>query len=97
MARLYANENFPLAVVESLRLLGHDVLTVREAGTDNQRISDEAVLAFATAQQRAAVTGLPAPVAGNAKEAFLQTMVGRSYHNHVTLGDDIFDRPGLLD
>lgn len=56
MARLYANENFPLAVVEALRRLGHDVLTVREAGADNQRISDEAVLAFATAQQCALVT-----------------------------------------
>jgi hypothetical protein len=37
VARLYANENFPLRVVEALRQLGHDVLTVREAGHDNQR------------------------------------------------------------
>jgi len=27
MARLYANENFPLPVVQTLRGLGHDVLT----------------------------------------------------------------------
>lgn len=27
MARLYANENFPYAVVRELRALGHDVLT----------------------------------------------------------------------
>ena len=33
MARLYANENFPLPVVEELRHLGHDVLTMQEAGT----------------------------------------------------------------
>jgi hypothetical protein len=32
MARLYSNENFPLPVVEKLRALGHDVLTVQEAG-----------------------------------------------------------------
>jgi hypothetical protein len=32
MARLYSNENFPLPVVEALRALGHDVLTIQEAG-----------------------------------------------------------------
>ncbi len=32
MARLYANENFPRQVVIILRDLGHDVLTVQEAG-----------------------------------------------------------------
>jgi hypothetical protein len=32
MARPYANENFPLPVVEELRLLGHDVLTIQEMG-----------------------------------------------------------------
>ena len=32
MARLYANENFPYQVVIALRALGHDVLTVQEAG-----------------------------------------------------------------
>jgi hypothetical protein len=26
-ARLYSNENFPLPVVEALRMRGHDVLT----------------------------------------------------------------------
>lgn len=36
MARLYSNENFPLSVVEELRRLGHDVLTVLEAGKDEQ-------------------------------------------------------------
>jgi hypothetical protein len=56
VARLYANENFPLAVVEVLRSLGHDVLTVREADRDNQRISDEDVLTFATSKLRAVIS-----------------------------------------
>ena len=56
MTRLYANENFPLQVVEALRKLGHDVMTVREAGFDNQRISDADVLAYATAQARVLIT-----------------------------------------
>lgn len=56
MANIYANENFPLQVVEALRQLGHDVLTVREAGQDNQRIDDALVLGFASAAGRALVT-----------------------------------------
>jgi extradiol dioxygenase family protein len=36
--------------------LGHDVLTVREAGKANQRIPDDEVLAFATENERAIVT-----------------------------------------
>jgi len=32
MARFYADENFDYPVVERLRTLGHDVLTVQEAG-----------------------------------------------------------------
>ena len=56
MVRCYANANFPLAVVERLRKLGHDVLTVREAGHDNQQISDEGVLLFAVSEQRAVIT-----------------------------------------
>ncbi len=31
MARLYADEQYPYPVVELLRILGHDVLTVQEA------------------------------------------------------------------
>lgn len=56
MARLYANENFPRQIVEALRALGHDVLTVAEAGNANQRIPDDQVLTFATAHQRAVLT-----------------------------------------
>jgi Domain of unknown function (DUF5615) len=44
MARLYADEQYPYPVVEYLRILGHDVLTVQEAGQANQKISDPDVL-----------------------------------------------------
>jgi hypothetical protein len=56
MARLYANENFPLPVVLELRRLGHDVLTIGETGKGGQSVPDEAVLEFATREQRAVVT-----------------------------------------
>ena len=56
MARLYSNENFPQQAVSELRGLGHDVLTVLEAGRANQAIPDEAVLAFAVDEQRAVLT-----------------------------------------
>jgi Domain of unknown function (DUF5615) len=56
MARLYSNENFALDFVEILRSMGHDVLTSYEAGQANQGIPDDAVLAFATAENRAVIT-----------------------------------------
>ena len=56
MAKLYANENFPLKVVEALRTLGHDVLTSQEAGKANLSIKDVEVLAFATENERALLT-----------------------------------------
>ena len=56
MARLYSNKNFPLPVVEELRRLGHDVMTVGEAGKAEQAIPDEQVLAFAVENQRAVLT-----------------------------------------
>lgn len=54
--KLYADEQFPYPVVKCLRDLGHDVLTVQEAGKANQRVSDDEVLAFATENDRAVVT-----------------------------------------
>ena len=54
--RLYADENFPLPVVEELRRLGHDVLTKYEDGKANQSIPDNEVLALATEKQRALLT-----------------------------------------
>jgi hypothetical protein len=56
VARLYSNENFPLPVLEELRRLGHDVLTVLEAGNAGQAIPDDEVLTFATSQGRAVLT-----------------------------------------
>lgn len=56
MAQLYSNENFPLPVVEELRRLGHDVLTIQEAGQANQSVPDEAVLAFAYVEGRMLLT-----------------------------------------
>ncbi|MEW6367204.1 MAG: DUF5615 family PIN-like protein [Acidobacteriota bacterium] len=56
MARLYSNENFPLPAVEELRRLGHDVLTVQEAGQANKSSSDAAVLQFATSDGRMMLT-----------------------------------------
>lgn len=54
--RLYADEQYPYPVVKCLRELGHDVLTVQEAGKANQRIPDDEVLAFATNDNRAVIT-----------------------------------------
>ncbi len=56
MARLYSNENFPLPVIEELRRLGHDVLTVQETGQAGQSTSDEQVLATACAEKRMILT-----------------------------------------
>jgi predicted nuclease of predicted toxin-antitoxin system len=56
LARLYTDENFPLPVVEFLRVFGHDVLTAMNAGNANLRIPDENVLAFAANNERAVLT-----------------------------------------
>lgn len=56
MARLYADENFPLPVVEKLRELGHDALTTYESGKAEQRISDSEVLAYSTRENRILLT-----------------------------------------
>ena len=54
MARIYADEQFSRQVVQNLRSLGHDVLTVQEAG--NAGLPDEDVLAFAITQNRVVLT-----------------------------------------
>jgi predicted nuclease of predicted toxin-antitoxin system len=56
MASLYADEQYPLPIVEFLRTFGHDVLTVQETGKANQKIPDEEVLAFAVSNDRAVLT-----------------------------------------
>jgi len=54
--QLYADEDFPLPVVEALRQKGYDLLTAYESGKANQSIADQDVLAFATAQGRTLIT-----------------------------------------
>ena len=56
MARLFADENFPFPVVEALRRIGHNVITVADAGKAGQALSDKAILELAAADQRAVVT-----------------------------------------
>jgi len=56
MAKLYANENFPFPVVEALRGLEHDVVTIQETGKGEQAVSDPEVLAFATGEERCVLT-----------------------------------------
>ena len=56
MTDIYANENFPLPVVEELRELGHDVLTTADAGQAGRAIPDDEVLAFAIEKERVLVT-----------------------------------------
>lgn len=56
MARLYADENIRRSVVETLRSLGHDVLTAFEAGQANQKVPDEKVLQFSISEQRILLT-----------------------------------------
>lgn len=56
VARLYANENFPFPVVEELRRLGHDALTVADTGKASQKMSDREVLDFAVSDARAVLT-----------------------------------------
>lgn len=56
MARLFADENFPLPAVEALRRLGHDVVTIHDAGKAQQATPDAIVLEMASAGGRAVLT-----------------------------------------
>jgi hypothetical protein len=56
MARFYSNENFPLPVVDELRRLGHNVLTIQETGKANQATSDDDVLSFSLQENRILLT-----------------------------------------
>jgi predicted nuclease of predicted toxin-antitoxin system len=53
---LYADENFPLRVIEELRRLGLDVLTALEDGRANLSLTDQAILARATELDRVILT-----------------------------------------
>jgi hypothetical protein len=56
IARLYSNENFPIPVVEELRRLGHNVLTIQETDKANQQYPDTDVLATAVSDGRTLLT-----------------------------------------
>jgi hypothetical protein len=56
VARLYSNENFPLPVVDELRRLGHDVLTIQDTGKAGQSVEDDVVLDYAVADDWAVLT-----------------------------------------
>lgn len=56
MARLYSNENFPLPVVEELRRLGHEVVTIQETGRGEMEVPDTEVLRLASEDGRAVLT-----------------------------------------
>ena len=56
MAGLYADENVPLRVVEELRLLNFDVLTVFDDARANQAVADLDVLKRATELGRSVLT-----------------------------------------
>lgn len=56
MARLFADENFSLPTVEELRRLGHDVVTVQDAGGGEQSWPDPEILERATRDDRAVLT-----------------------------------------
>jgi len=56
MPGLYADENFPLRVIEELRRLGFDVLTMYEDDEANQSLTDEEGLTIALDKNRALLT-----------------------------------------
>ena len=56
MSRFLADENFPFPVIAELRRLGHDVMTIQEAGRANQQFPDKEVLSLAITEKRAVIT-----------------------------------------
>jgi predicted nuclease of predicted toxin-antitoxin system len=81
MARFYADEQYPYPVVKCLRDLGHDVLTVQEAGQANQKIPDSEVLAFATSDGRSVITQ-------NRKDFFVLHRLDSNYAGIVACTND---------
>jgi nucleoside-triphosphatase THEP1 len=89
MARLYADEQFPYEVVENLRTLGHDVLTVQEAGKANLKIPDDEVLAFASSNERVILT--------LNRRDFKRLHRSTSNHAGIIICTDDADRNGLAE
>jgi predicted nuclease of predicted toxin-antitoxin system len=87
MARLYMDEQFPKVVSQLLREMGHDVLTVQEAGKDNLGIPDEDVLSFAIAENRAVVT--------LNRDDFIRLHRADSQHHGIIVCTNDPDRPRM--
>ena len=87
--KLYADEQFPYPVVKCLRDLGHDVLTVQEAGKANQRVPDDEVLAFATENVREALRNVNrAVVTQNRKDFILLHRLQPHHAGIIVCSDD---------
>ena len=56
MVSILADEDFSLRVVEELRRLGHDVVTIRALGLANRGVDDSSILDAAKQSVRAVVT-----------------------------------------
>lgn len=56
MAKLYADENFPLPTVIKLRQFSHDILALVESEDAEKALPDDKVLTLATNQQRVLLT-----------------------------------------
>ena len=54
MALLFADENFPLPIVQILRTHGHDIITTQECGLQGK--DDPFLFSFASGQKRAVLT-----------------------------------------
>ena len=89
MARLYADENFPHPTVERLRELGHDILTIHEAGKAGQRTPDETVLADARVDARAILT--------HNRKHFKHLHTAQPNHAGIIVCSEDLDFTGLAD
>jgi predicted nuclease of predicted toxin-antitoxin system len=56
MARLLADENFPVPAVDALRQLGHEVQTLLELGLVGQAVPDDEVLNLAASMDCCVLT-----------------------------------------
>ena len=56
MARFFADENFPQPVVEALRRVGHDIVTMADIGQAGKSLGDRAVLDLAASDDRILLT-----------------------------------------
>lgn len=56
MARLLADENFPFPVIEVLRRLGQDIVSLSDLGKAGQGLADQAVLDLASGDKRGVLT-----------------------------------------